>query len=843
MKFLTKQYIDEIYEPLDYIQNTGDSYIATGITPSDDTGINVVYEYPELDGSSAGITGTYIGSGKGTLFVSSVSGILNASKLIANHRGGTKQTSSNFSVNTEYQVKINWLNDGVIDLNGVTATQGSDSVNTTELRIFSRYNSTNSTWAYSHAKVKKYQVSDGTSIIRDYIPVKRITDNAIGVFDLINHKFYGNSGTGTFTGGSAIKINKKHIYKKPVIIDGTYVQLSYLESTGTQYLTVVSGQIDSTYGIMMNSSMIAEADNYPAGSTDNSANNRMFYFGARTTLNAWCYGWGSIYTGSSTPRYLFAQYPAGIDKFYTGRLNFLNDKKVSFENETPTTMSGSTQTFTNTDILLFRSYQYNTYACKSRIKWAKISKGTDIIRDLVPVKRMSDGELGMYDKLSGTFYTNQGSDTFVAGPIFGADYLSYFNEENIYDDVEYLESNYNKNSSLYQYIDTEKKVNFSKDNVISGTFMMTEAHRAVLMGGYEPSKMTMSLEVTADRKVRMYFTRASSAYPVLDISTTEQYPLNTVILYKWSWDVATSTYTLDVSTLDGTVKSTLTGTSARSGTSNGSRTMCMFLDQFRVDSPDADFNGTFRIYQTKWIEDGETILNFIPKKMNRLICFVNTIDKTVFENKGTGEFCIGRKIYEVEYLLMDGLQRFNTYFYPNTLTTTYKTHIKPTALETFPFGVRKQTGYDGSAAIYIAPIVSGSPNGYLRLDWVSGVGAVKFNLDTIGSDYEIEVTGNYAKINGTEITDTTATSYDETETFFIGTCRTTSTQAYQSGFVGYFYYGQLLNTTTRELYRDYIPAIDENNNPFLFDWVTHTIFETSPQGQATLTYGSRVIRV
>ena len=842
MKFLTKQYIDEIYELLGYIQNTGDSYIDTGITPSENTGINVVYEYPSLDNSSAGITGTYIGSGKGTLFVSSVSGSLGSTKIIVNHRGGTKQTSSNIAVDTEYTAKINWLNDGIIDINGATSTQGSDAVNTTELRIFSRYNSTNSTWAYSHAKVKRYQVSDGTSIVRDFVPARRKPDNSIGMLDMVNKVFYPNAGTGTFTGGSSIIINKKHIYKKPIIFDNAYVQLSYLESTGTQYLRVVSGEIDDTYGIKMNASMIAESDNYPAGSTDNSANNRMFYFGARTTLNAWCYGWGSVYTGSSTPRYLFAQYPAGIDKFYTGCLNFLNDKNVSFENETPVTMSGSTQTFTNTDILLFRSYQYNTYACKSRIKWAKISKGSDIIRDLVPVKRMSDGELGMYDKLSGTFYTNQGTDTFVAGPVIGVNYLSYFNEENIYDDVEYLESNYDKNSSLYQYIDTGKKINFSKDNVISGTFMIPDTSRKVIMGGYEANKANMSIEVTDDQKIRLYFTRVSVSQPVLDLKTDEVYPLNTIILYKFTWDATNTTYTLDVSTLDGTVKSTLTGTAPRSGTSNGTRTMCMFLDQYRVASPDADFNGKFRIYQTKWIEDGVTIFNFIPKKMNRLICFANTVDKTVFENKGTGQFGIGRKIYEVEYLTLDGTQRFNTKFYPNTLTTTYKTHIKPTSLETFPFGVRKISGYGGSSAIYIAPVVSGSPNGYFRLDWVSGVGALKYNLGAMGTDYEIEVTGNYAKINGTEITADTATSYDQTDPFVIGNCRTSSTQAYQSGFIGDIHYGQLLNTTTRELYRDYIPAIDENNSPFLFDWVTHTILETA-QGQATLTYGPRVIRV
>ena len=124
---------------------------------------------------------------------------------------------------------------------------------------------------------------------------------------------------------------------------------------------------------------------------------------------------------------------------------------------------------------------------------------------LIPVKRTTDNVLGMYDLCSKTFYTNAGTGDFIAGAnaTYGNSWTTYFNEENIYDDVEYLESNYDKNSSLYQYIDTEKKINFSKDNVIIGTFMITGTNRAVLMGGYEANKANISIEVTTDKKIRL----------------------------------------------------------------------------------------------------------------------------------------------------------------------------------------------------------------------------------------------------------------------------------------------------------------------------------------------------
>ena len=52
-------------------------------------------------------------------------------------------------------------------------------------------------------------------IVRDFIPAKRNSDNAIGMYDLINGKFYINSGSGILTAGPEIgKINA--IYAKEI---------------------------------------------------------------------------------------------------------------------------------------------------------------------------------------------------------------------------------------------------------------------------------------------------------------------------------------------------------------------------------------------------------------------------------------------------------------------------------------------------------------------------------------------------------------------------------------------------------------------------------------------------
>ena len=42
-------------------------------------------------------------------------------------------------------------------------------------------------------------------------------------------------------------------------------------------------------------------------------------------------------------------------------------------------------------------------------------EGTTPVRKMIPCYRKSDSEIGMYDTVSGTFYTNSGTDTFTKG--------------------------------------------------------------------------------------------------------------------------------------------------------------------------------------------------------------------------------------------------------------------------------------------------------------------------------------------------------------------------------------------------------------------------------------------
>ena len=46
------------------------------------------------------------------------------------------------------------------------------------------------------------KVWENGTLIRDFIPILRDSGD-VGMYDLVQHKFYGNAGTGAFTGSEA----------------------------------------------------------------------------------------------------------------------------------------------------------------------------------------------------------------------------------------------------------------------------------------------------------------------------------------------------------------------------------------------------------------------------------------------------------------------------------------------------------------------------------------------------------------------------------------------------------------------------------------------------------------
>ena len=71
-----------------------------------------------------------------------------------------------------------------------------------------------------------------------------------------------------------------------------------------------------------------------------------------------------------------------------------------------------------------------------KIYYCKIWDNDILVRDFIPVKRISDNAIGMYDRVSKTFFANLGSGDFVGGPSKGIlqnTETTYVNSKNLYD--------------------------------------------------------------------------------------------------------------------------------------------------------------------------------------------------------------------------------------------------------------------------------------------------------------------------------------------------------------------------------------------------------------------------
>ena len=82
------------------------------------------------------------------------------------------------------------------------------------------------------------------------------------------------------------------------------------------------------------------------------------------------------------------------------------------------TYGGTVQVSTARPYYLFAN-QENWHAGENfywRIYYFKVETSQGVIRDLYACYRKSDGVIGMYDKINGVFYTNQGSGSFTKGP-------------------------------------------------------------------------------------------------------------------------------------------------------------------------------------------------------------------------------------------------------------------------------------------------------------------------------------------------------------------------------------------------------------------------------------------
>ena len=193
------------YLGLSYIQSTGTQCFDSGVHGSENIRVVIDFELTNVDARK--IFGAWESSG--TARHLSYAGAINSSKHAAFfHRANTGTVTAGTvaaAANTRYVYDM----DGparTVTVNGTTSVTLSNApagaiTRGTMMILNNRQNATIQTSNGIRAKMYSCKIYENGILIRDFIPVKRVSDDAIGVFDKIRQVFCPNVGSGTFTAG------------------------------------------------------------------------------------------------------------------------------------------------------------------------------------------------------------------------------------------------------------------------------------------------------------------------------------------------------------------------------------------------------------------------------------------------------------------------------------------------------------------------------------------------------------------------------------------------------------------------------------------------------------------
>lgn len=236
-----------------------------------------------------------------------------------------------------------------------------------------------------HCKI--YDEND--NVIRDFIPVMRNSDGEIGLYDLVENKFYENKGTGNFNGSVA---------------QSKYTYISHIKTTGTQYLDT---GVNAKNGL--SSEITLSIDDF-------NGINDFGILGARTNSNriyllhyfqGFTYGYGYYYSTNKS---------ATVGEKYTiqTRLDVGNQSLNDGTNYISGALTDTYDIGSNLYLFAINNGNAPTFVAPSITLYnCKIYDNGTLIRDFKPAIRNSNFTVGLYDEVNQKFYVSLSADDFI----------------------------------------------------------------------------------------------------------------------------------------------------------------------------------------------------------------------------------------------------------------------------------------------------------------------------------------------------------------------------------------------------------------------------------------------
>jgi len=630
------------YIELEYLQSTGTQWIDTGIKGNENTDVNITFNLTSLaspdDRSSATIFGSRYEWNSGIFQLSTFRGGSYARYSDA----AVSQYIGISSTNTIYNFyTVN--NEAYLNNYRVLLIPSTTSFETPSNILLFALSERGDITEKSLCKIYKAEFSNNGTLARNFIPAKRASDGVLGMYDIVSNQFFTNQGSGTFIGGpiKAIVTSKQSVIKSGARLPVEYQEVEYLANDGSG-----SAHINTNINSSYNSKVDVEfkMNSIATGLTPNpyivngisglwDINSYTIYF--RTQSGQTDVGKISIHGGSnvliSSPNtddvYRIVTEPNGTStlgvKAYTnGGLTTSRHVSIKYIG-------------TNNKFWILGTYS-NTISNYIQLRYAKIYNSDVLVFNGIPSRRKSDSVLGMYDLVSGNFFTNQGTGSFTAGPDVFPPKVTSIKDIVVkpilpsgYKRLEYIES------SGTQYIDTgiipstNMKINCKMQYVnIQGRLF----YRGI--GNYSPLRFYPFYANIEDQAYTCLIGSSATFYSGVD-------GLKLSILdFEWK---SNGEYISSV-TQDGQAHNV-------SSTSNSTFTQSMYL--FGLNNNNrlySDYPTDVNIHSCKLWKSGSLVRSFIPSQRlsDNAIGMYDLVSNTFFTNQGMGSFTAGPEVSNYE---------------------------------------------------------------------------------------------------------------------------------------------------------------------------------------------------
>ena len=187
-----------LYRQVSYISNPNSGYINTGLYANSNTKVECSVKFSEVGRSQAIFGARTKDSSTQNSYV--VFGL--DSNYFRNDFISTTNQISTITINTTTTYDI-IKQGGTLTVNGTSSAtiSGTLTNNSKQLCLFAVNQPTINTNQIFTGTMYSCKIYNGTTLLRDYVPAIRISDNIYGLFDRLNRIFYTATNSVEFTGG------------------------------------------------------------------------------------------------------------------------------------------------------------------------------------------------------------------------------------------------------------------------------------------------------------------------------------------------------------------------------------------------------------------------------------------------------------------------------------------------------------------------------------------------------------------------------------------------------------------------------------------------------------------